>query len=151
MTSSSRIEIESFNGLNFELWKIKMEYLLVDQEQWRMVFLGTHSTSMSMEEREKLERKERSMIRLFLADSMLLNVSGEDSAKKLWDRMGSLYQWKSLVNKLFLRKKLYLLRTSDDSSMTKHLNVFNTVLIQLSSMDINIIDEGSVSTCYVLF
>jgi hypothetical protein len=31
--SSSRIEIEKLNGKNFELWKIKMEDLLVDKEQ----------------------------------------------------------------------------------------------------------------------
>jgi hypothetical protein len=29
MASSSRIEIEKFNGQNFDLWKIKIEYLLV--------------------------------------------------------------------------------------------------------------------------
>jgi hypothetical protein len=34
MASSSRIEIEKFNGKNFELWKLKMEDLLVDKEQW---------------------------------------------------------------------------------------------------------------------
>ena len=33
MASSSRIEIEKFNdGKNFELWKLKMEDLLVDKE-----------------------------------------------------------------------------------------------------------------------
>jgi hypothetical protein len=49
MESSSIIEIEKFNGQNFELWKIKMEDLLVDQEQWTMVCLGTQLTGMSME------------------------------------------------------------------------------------------------------
>jgi hypothetical protein len=44
-----------------------------------------------MEEWEKLKRRERSMIQIFLADSVLLNVSGEDSTKKIWDKMGSLY------------------------------------------------------------
>jgi hypothetical protein len=29
MARSSRIEIEKFNGKNFELWKLKIEYLLV--------------------------------------------------------------------------------------------------------------------------
>ena len=33
MASSSRIKIEKFNGKNFELWKLKMEDLLVDKEQ----------------------------------------------------------------------------------------------------------------------
>ena len=30
MSNKSRIEIEKFNGKNFELWKLKMEVLLVD-------------------------------------------------------------------------------------------------------------------------
>jgi hypothetical protein len=37
MVSSSRIEIEKFNDKNFELWKLKMEDLLVDKEQWIIV------------------------------------------------------------------------------------------------------------------
>jgi hypothetical protein len=34
MASNSIIEIERFNGQNFELWKIEMEDLLVDREKW---------------------------------------------------------------------------------------------------------------------
>jgi hypothetical protein len=120
MANNSRIEIEKFNGHNFELWKLKIEDLLVDQEQWTIFCPGTMPTSMLTEEWEKLERRERSMIRNCLADSVLLNVSGEDSTKKLWDKLGSLYQSKSLVNKLFLGKKLYLLRMSEGSSVTEH-------------------------------
>jgi hypothetical protein len=46
-----------------------------------------------------------------------------------------------MLNELFLIKKLYLLRMSDDSSVTEHLNAFNTIIIQLSSVDIKIIEE----------
>jgi hypothetical protein len=141
MASSSIIEIEKFIGQNFELWKLKMEDLLVDREQWIAVYPGTQPTDMSTKEWEKLERRERSTIWLCLVDSVLLKVSSEDSTKKVWDKLGSLYQWKSLVNKLFLRKKLYLLRMSDGSSVIKNLNAFNTVLSQLSSVDIKITDE----------
>jgi hypothetical protein len=84
MASNSRIEIKRFNGQNFELRKLKMEDLLMDREKWTTVCPGTDLTSMSTEEWEKLERKARSMIRLCLADSMLLNVLSEDSTKKLW-------------------------------------------------------------------
>jgi hypothetical protein len=70
-----------------------------------------------------------------------LNVSCEDSTKKLWDKLGRLCKSKSLVNKLFLRKKLYLLRISDGSSVTEHLNAFNIVISQLLSMDIKITKE----------
>jgi hypothetical protein len=44
MASSSRIEIEKFNSKNFELWKLKMEDLLVDKEQWIAVDPGTQPT-----------------------------------------------------------------------------------------------------------
>ena len=46
-----------------------------------------------------------------------------------------------MVNKLFLINKLYLLRMSDRSLVTDNLNALNTMLIQLSSMDIKITDE----------
>jgi hypothetical protein len=98
-------------------------------------------TGMSTIELEKLERRARSMIRLCLADSILLNVSGEDSTKKMWDKLGILYQSKSLVNKLFLRKKIYLVRMSEGSLVTDHLNVFNTIINQLCYVDIKITKE----------
>ena len=39
MASSSGIEIKKFNGQNFELWKLKIEYLLIDKEEWILVCL----------------------------------------------------------------------------------------------------------------
>jgi hypothetical protein len=68
-----------------------MEDLLVYQEQWIVVCPGTQPTRMSKKEWEKLKRRERSTIRLCLEDLVLLNVSSEDSDKKLWDKLGILY------------------------------------------------------------
>jgi hypothetical protein len=68
-------------------------------------------------------------------------VSEESTAKDLWDKLGKLYQSKSLVNKLFLRKKLYKLRMRDGDSVVDHLNTFNTMVSQLVSDDIKISDE----------
>ena len=80
MVSTSRIEIEKFNGQNFELWKLKMEDLLVDREQWIVVDLSTKPTATSQEYWYKLERRVRSKIRLCLSNYVLLNVFSEDSA-----------------------------------------------------------------------
>jgi hypothetical protein len=166
MASSSRIEIEKFNGKTFELWKLNMEDLLVDKEQWIVVDLGTQPTGMrptgiettgtqtnstpptgmSNEYWEKLDRRERSIIRLCLADLVLLNVLGESTAKELWNKLGNLYQSKSLVNKLFLRKKLYHLRMEDGDSVTEYLNAFNTMVSQLVSINIKIAEEDKCIT-----
>jgi hypothetical protein len=68
-------------------------------------------------------------------------VSEEATAKDLWEKLGNLYQSKSLVNKLFLRKKLYNLRMRDGDLVAEHFNSFNTMVSQLVSVDIKISDE----------
>eukprot|EP00253_Pinus_taeda_P029661 PITA_29661 len=141
MASSGKIEIEKFNGQSFELWKLKMEDLLVDKDQWIMVDPGTKPTGVSDEEWKKLDRKEKSTIRLCVLDLVLLNVSVEAMAKALWDKLGTLYQSKSLVNKMFLQKKMYSLRMKDGDSVTKHLNAFNAMVSQLAFVHIKISDE----------
>eukprot|EP00253_Pinus_taeda_P007441 PITA_07441 len=118
-----------------------MEDLLVDKDQWIVVDPGTKPTGLSDEEWKKLDRKEKSTIRLCVSDSILLNVSGEAMVKALWDKLGTLYQSKSLVNKLFLRKKLYNLRMKYGDLVTEHLNAFNIVVSQLLYVDIKISDE----------
>eukprot|EP00253_Pinus_taeda_P034028 PITA_34028 len=128
MASSGKIEIDKFNGQSFELWKLKMEDLLVDKDHWIMVDLGTKPMGVFDEEWKKLDQKAKSTIRLCVSDSVLLNVSGEATMKVLWDKLGTLYQSKSLVNKLFLRKKLYNQRMKDGDSVIEHLNAFNTVV-----------------------
>lgn len=141
MTSSGNIEIEKFNGQIFELWKLKVDDLLVDKDQWIVVDPGTKPTGVSDKELKKLDQKAKSTIHLCVLDSVLLNVSGEATAKALWEKLGTLYQSKSLVNKLFLQKKVYNLRMKDGDSVIEHLNAFNTVVSQLSSVDIKILDE----------
>jgi hypothetical protein len=50
MESSSKMEIEKFNGKSFELWKLKMEDLLVDRDQWITVDPGTAPTRTSTDD-----------------------------------------------------------------------------------------------------
>eukprot|EP00253_Pinus_taeda_P004981 PITA_04981 len=151
MASNGKIEIEKFNGQSFELWKLKMEDLLVDKDQWIAVDPGTKPKRVSDEEWKKLDQKPKSTIRLCVSYSVLLNVSGEATTKALWENLGTLYQYKSLVNKLFLRKKLYSLRTRDGDSVTEHLNAFNIMVSQLASVDIKISDEDNPSFFCVLY
>eukprot|EP00253_Pinus_taeda_P007142 PITA_07142 len=131
MASSGKIKIEKFNGKSFELWKLKMEDLLVDKDQSIMVDPGTKQLGVFDEEWKKLDQKEKSTIRLCISDSVLLNVSREATTKALWDKLGTLYQSKSLVNKLFLQKNMYKLRMKDGDSVTEHLNAFNTMVEQM--------------------
>jgi hypothetical protein len=97
MTSSSKIKIEKFNGKSFDVWKLNMEDLLVDKDQWILVDPGTAPTRTSIEDWKKLDRKAKRTIQLCLSDLVLLNVLGEATTKALWDKFGTLYQSKSPV------------------------------------------------------
>jgi hypothetical protein len=95
MASSSKMEIKKFNGKSFELWKLKMEDLLVERDQWIVVDLGTAPTRTPTYDWKNLDWKAKSTIRLCLSDSVLLNVSEEATTNDLWDKLGKLYQSKS--------------------------------------------------------
>ena len=91
MASSGKIEIEKFNDHSFELWKLKMEDLLVEKNQWIVVDPSTKPMGVSDEKWKKLDRKAKSTIRLCVLDSIFLNVSGEATEKDLWDKLGTFY------------------------------------------------------------
>jgi hypothetical protein len=52
MARNSKMEIQKFNGKNFELWKLKMEDLLVERDRWIMVIEVLH-----LQEIQQMTRK----------------------------------------------------------------------------------------------
>jgi hypothetical protein len=56
-----------------------------------------------------------------------------------------------MVNKLFLRNTLYHLRMGDGDSMIEHLNAFNTLVCQLVSINITIVEEDNCITLLCSF
>lgn len=81
-----------------------MEDLLLDTDLW-VALSGSKPTGMEQEDWDLKDRKAKGFIRLCLVDSILLNVHEEKTTTSLW-KNGDIYQGKSLVNMLFLRKKL---------------------------------------------
>jgi len=75
-----------------------------------------------------MDWKAKGLVRLCLDDSMLINVHEEAIATYMWNKLGQIYQAKSLVNKLFLRNKLYSLRMEDGGSIIDHLNTFSMLV-----------------------
>lgn len=130
MASSSyvKMEVEKFNGSNFELWKLKMEHFLEDHDLWVVASLDVRPVAISQVDWDLKDQKAKGLIRLCLADSVLLIVLDEKTTNSLWTWLGSMYQAKSLVKNLFLRKNLYSLRMEEGGFFIDHLNTF-TLLI----------------------
>jgi hypothetical protein len=52
-----------------------------------------------------------------------------------------LYMTKSLANKPRLKERVYTIRMSEGTSMQSHLDKFNSIIVDLESLDVKIDDE----------
>jgi hypothetical protein len=98
-------------------------------------------TTMKDEEWEILDRKALRMIRLSLVVSVAFNILKEKTMKELMDTLDKLYEKPSTSNKIFLMKRLFNMKMSEGGSIVDHLNEFNTITNQLSSIKVEFYDE----------
>jgi hypothetical protein len=96
---------------------------------------------MKDEEWEILDRKALGTIQLSLAASMAFNISKENTTKGLMDELDKLYEKPLASNKVFLMKRLFNMKMSEGGSVADHLNEFNTITNQLSSVKMDFDDE----------
>jgi hypothetical protein len=142
MTEDGKFRVEKFNGQNYHLWKMQMEDYLYQKD----IFLPLGGitkkpTAMNEEEWEVLERKALGMIRLSLETLVDFNILKENKMKELMDALDKLYEKPSVSNKVFLMKILFNMNMSEGGSVVDHLNEFNTVTNQLSSVKVDFDDE----------
>jgi hypothetical protein len=69
------------------------------------------------------------------------NILKEKTTKGLMDALAKLYEKPSASNKVFLMKRLFNMNISEGGSVADHLNDFNTVTNQLSSLKVDFDDE----------
>jgi hypothetical protein len=88
MASNSKMEIEKFNGKSFELWKLKMEDLLVDRDQWIAVDPGTTPAGTSADDWKKTDRKAKSTIRLCLSRFSIIECVRGSYSQRFMGKVG---------------------------------------------------------------
>ncbi|GJZ68967.1 hypothetical protein Tco_0632517 [Tanacetum coccineum] len=139
-SSITRFDIEKFDGKNdFGLWKIKMRALMV--QQGCDAALETLPTDMKAGEKTALIKKAYSTLILCLRDRVLREVTKETTAAGIWTKLTSLYMTKSLANRLYLKKKLYIYYMSPGMKLGDHIDEFNKLILDLANIDIEIEDE----------
>jgi len=68
-------------------------------------------------------------------------VLDKTTAVDLWAWLEKLYMTKSLANKIRLKERLYTYRISRGTPVQKHLNDFNSIIVDLESLDVKVEDE----------
>jgi hypothetical protein len=142
MAEDGKFRVKKFNGQNYQLWKMQMEdYLYQNDLFLPLGRVAKKPTTMKDEEWEILEKKVLGMIRLSLAALVAFNISKEKTMKALMDALAKMYEKLLVSNKVFLMQRLFNMNMSEGGSVTNHLNDFNTVTNQLSSVKVDFDDE----------
>ncbi|KAM6542471.1 hypothetical protein CsatB_006918 [Cannabis sativa] len=88
----------------------------------------------------EIELKAHSAILPSLGDEVLREVSDEEKALGLWNKLSSIYMKKSLANK-YLKKRLYTLKMDETRELRRHLDDFNKIILDLNNLGVKIDDE----------
>ena len=103
--------------------------------------LRTKPETMKAKEWALLDKQVLRVIRLTLSKSIAHNVGKEKTTADLIKALSGMYEKSSTNNKVHLMKKLFNLKMVENVSVAQHLNEFNTITNQLSSVKIDFNDE----------
>ncbi|KAL5790253.1 hypothetical protein ACOSQ2_005141 [Xanthoceras sorbifolium] len=139
--STVKFEVVKFDRkINFTLWQVRMRGFLVESGVQKAL-KGDKPADMKEADWEDIDEKARSAIQLSLSDEVLREVISEKTTKALWEKLESLYLKKTLTNKLYKKQCLYSLRMSEGTSLGSHIDEFESLIMDLQNLDVNIEDE----------
>ena len=139
----TKFEIEFFDR-NFHsgLWKLKMKSILVQNKYEKALLRKSQKPPrMSMKDFEEMNLKALSIIYLCLYNSIHRQVVKEEITGGVWLKLESLYMTKPVANLLLLRSKLHDLHIEEGGSLKTHIDEFNSIVMGLSNLDVNLDDE----------
>ncbi|KAL8483497.1 hypothetical protein ACS0TY_026255 [Phlomoides rotata] len=141
--SSMKLDVEKFTGKNdFGLWKVKMKALLVHLGLGSALESdGREESSTTGAKKIEIGEKAHSAIILCLGDKPLREVSMEKTAIDVWRKLESLYQTKSISNKLYVKQKLLDFRMSEGKDLNEQLDTFNRYIDDLEDLDVKLEDD----------
>ncbi|KAK9906214.1 hypothetical protein M0R45_002714 [Rubus argutus] len=130
------------NHSNWITWKPRMEDILYCKDLHEPIEGATGRPEGTSEAAwTKSNRKAIGYIREWVDESVFHHVSNETNAHDLWKKLESLFEKKTAAKKAFLFKELVNLKYRDGISVTEHMNNFQGVINQLTTMEMKIDDE----------
>ena len=140
MAEEGKTKIEKFNGENFSFWKMQMEDYLFQKDLY-LPLEGKKPEGTTDADWAVLDRKALGTIRLTLSSSVAFNILKEKTTAGLMAALSKMYEKPSASNKVYLMKRMFNMKMTNNGRVAEHLNNFNTVTSQLESVDIKFDDE----------
>ena len=129
-------------GSNYSVWKSKMRDMLVVKDLWLHVQIGyKRPDKIDATIWEVMHRRTTEYIQCFIDMSLDNNFNEESKAHELSEKMDIMFQNKNVANQVSVFRKLVRLRYQDGSSMAEHMNAFQGLIHQATSLEVPLADE----------
>ena len=135
-----KVRIKKFDGKDFSFWKMQIEDYLY-QKKLHEPLLGKKLETMEQEAWDLLDRLTLGVLRLTLVRNMAFNIVKEKTTVDLMKALSDTYEKPSTSNKVHLMRRLFNLKMSEGGCVADHINKFNVIIIQLSSVEITFDNE----------
>ena len=102
---------------------------------------GVKPKGASQEDWDNLDELARSTIMLTLSKLVYFNVKDMKTSHELWEKLCGLYEQKSAASQVYWLKQLVDLKMKEGTSMSNHLNDFNTIYSNLVAQEVEFLDS----------
>lgn len=143
MTESTRVQIDKLNNENYDLWKYKMELLLIKEDLWSKVTTARPAALDAAGNAiwEKEDNKARATICLLIEDNQIQHVKAATTAKLAWDALKAYHENSTLSGKVFLLKSIVNQRLEEGGDMEEHLNTALSKMGKLAAIGEILVDS----------
>lgn len=124
--------IAKLNSSNYQIWKYKVEFLLISEGIWDVI--AEPRPGVPDEAWIRKDDQARAAIGLLVEDSQLIHIRQAKNALDAWNSLRDIHQKGSLSTKVFLLKRICRLTLEEGGNMELHINLMMELVDKLSAM-----------------
>lgn len=133
MAEGTKVLVTKLNNNNYQLWKFKMELLLLKEDQWHVI-QNQKPDNVAEAEWKKLDGKARATIGLLIEDNQVTHIRNTKTAKEAWEALKAYHEKATLTSKVFILKKLCRMNLSEDGNVETHIESMMDLVQELTSL-----------------
>lgn len=144
MAMVTTIKLPYFDGSNFSNWLYRITCIL-EEKMCKEAIAGPYATTKEFLEKDV---KAKSLIVQSLSDKHLEYVRTANSAKEMINNLKKVFERKSILSSLYIRKKLLTLKCTENEDLNEHFNKFDILIRELSETGSEMKEQDKI--CHLL-
>ncbi|BES99547.1 Hypothetical protein2 [Nesidiocoris tenuis] len=151
MAESTQLPFPKLENNNFSNWKFRVLSLLEAKKVKNVTVENIDVSSLKEKDQEKFHEKDalaRSLIISCLTDKHLEYVRSASTAYEMMKNLQNVFERKSVLSRLYVRRKLLQLKCKHDTELQDHFVVFDSLIRDLESTGSKMDEDDKV--CHLL-